>query len=176
MRVAKRRPLLYQIIGKISGHHAARKRRAHSPRVEANFLEGAGNSGEYEQNRVYGVEQSALVVLEILVVAVWQSFESGKECCEIANGAGAGSTRKLQRIGIAFLRHHARTSRKRVAELNEPEFTRAVDDQVFGKSGEMRGGHCYREQQLGNEIPVANGIDAVLRDGAETEAALKEHS
>ena len=42
--------------------------------------------------------------------------------------------RKLQRIGIAFLRHHARTRRKRVAKLNEPEFTRAVDDQVFGKS------------------------------------------
>src|ERR1700704_4521657 len=134
MRVAKRRPLFYQMIGKISRHHAARKRRAHSPRVEANFLESACNSREYEQNRVYGVEEHALVVLEILVVTAWQSLESGKECREIANSASARSTRKLQRIRIAFLRHHARTRRKRVAELNEPEFTRAVDDQVFGKS------------------------------------------
>src|SRR5882757_4511794 len=137
MRVAKRRPLFYQIIGKIGGHHAARKRRTHSPWVEANFLEGAGNSREYQENRVYRVEQRALVVLEILVVAARQSLESGKERREIADSAGARSTRKLQRIGIAFLRHHARTRRKRVAELNEPEFTRAVNDQVFGKPGEM---------------------------------------
>jgi hypothetical protein len=40
----------------------------------------------------------------------------------------------------------------------------------------MRRRHRYREQQLGNEISIANGIDAVLRDGAEAKAALKEYS
>ena len=40
----------------------------------------------------------------------------------------------------------------------------------------MRGRHCHREQQLGHEISVPNGVDAVLRHRAETEAALEEHS
>src|SRR6266513_2261143 len=100
MRVTERRSLFYQIVGEISRHHAARKRRAHSPCVETNFLEGASNRGEHQQNHVDGVEQNALVVLEILVVAAWQSLESGKERREIPNSASARSTRKLQRIGI----------------------------------------------------------------------------
>src|SRR6478735_6779480 len=111
VRVAKRRSLFHQIVGKISSHHAARKRCAHSPWVEANLLECTGNSGEYKQDRVYSVEQNALVVLEILVVSTWQSLERGEQCRKIANGASARSARKLQRIGIAFLGHHARTRR-----------------------------------------------------------------
>ena len=36
--------------------------------------------------------------------------------------------------------------------------------------------HGNGEQQLGHEIPVADGVDTVLRQRSEAEAALKQHA
>ena len=87
MGFAKGNPLLYQIVGEISRHHAARERGAHSPGVEPNLLERPGYSREHEQNRVNRVEQHALVVLQILVIAVGQSFEGRQKRRQITDGA-----------------------------------------------------------------------------------------
>ena len=70
------------------------------------------------------------------------------------------AARELERVGIPLLRHHARARRERVAELHEAELARAVEDQVFGEAREVRADQRAREQHLGDEVAIADGVDA----------------
>ena len=86
------------------------------------------DAGKHEQHRVDRIEQRALVVLQILVVAARQPLERREQRREIAEQAAAGAARELERVGIPLLRHHARAGGERVAELHEAELARAVDE------------------------------------------------
>ena len=57
-----------------------------------------------------------------------------------------------------------------LAELHEPELARPVEDQILGEPREVRADHRRGEQHLGDEVAVADGVDAVRRERVEAEA------
>jgi hypothetical protein len=63
-----------------------------------------------------------------------------------------------------FLRHQAGAGGKGIAELDEPKFGRAQDDQVFAETGKMNPDHGQAVKDIGDKIAVTNRVDAVLRD------------
>ena len=69
VRLAERRAAANEIVGEIGRHHRARQRRPHALRLELALGERAGDGRQHQQQRVDRVEQHALVVLQILVVA-----------------------------------------------------------------------------------------------------------
>src|SRR5688572_945813 len=75
VRLAKRRTLPDEVVGEIRRHHRARERGTHALRPEATLAERAGDRGQHEEQGVGRVEEDALVVLQVLVVARWQPLE-----------------------------------------------------------------------------------------------------
>ena len=161
MCFAKRRAFANEIVGEIGRHHRARERRTHPIRAEPTFGERASDRGQDEEQGVGRVEEHALVVLQILVVARRQSLERREQRREVAEHARRRAARELERIGIPLLRHHARARGVAFAELHEPELARPVDDQVLGQPREMRPDHRRGEQHLGDEVAIAHGVDRV---------------
>ena len=134
-------------------------------RLERQFGERAGDRRQHQQHRVDGVEQRALVVLQILVVAAGQSLERrqqrwrGRRACARRDPRASSSASGFRFCGIML-----DPVRERVAELHEAEFARAEEDQVLGEAREVRADHRDGEQHLGDEVAIADGIDGVRRD------------
>ena len=174
MRLAKRGALAHEIVGEVGRHHGAGQRRTHALRAEAALGQRSGRRGEHEQQRIGGVEQVALVVLQILVVARRQSLERREQRREVAEHARRRASRQLERIGVAFLWHHAGTTRVAFAELHEAELAGPVDDEVLGEARQMGTDHRRGEEDFGDEIAIADGVNRVRRDRVETERALEQ--
>jgi len=71
--------------------------------------------------------------------------------------------------GFFFLPHQAGAGGKGIAELDEPKFGRAQDDQVFAETGKMNSEHGEAVKDIGDKIAVTNRVDAVLRDTLKSE-------
>src|SRR6266496_3954851 len=71
--------------------------------------------------------------------------------------------------GFFFLRHQTGAGSERIAELDEAEFARAPDDQIFAETGEMNANHGQAVEKIGDKIAIAHRIDAVLGDALEAE-------
>ncbi len=108
VRFAKGHTVPYEVIGKVGGHHPARDCRLHTVGAELELGERSGDGGEDQHHRVGRVEQCALVVLQILVVAAREPLESGEKSGQVANDTSSGATSQFERIRVALLRHHAR--------------------------------------------------------------------
>src|SRR5947199_8313363 len=72
------------------------------------------------------------------------------------------SARELGHVGIFLLRHQTRSGGESVAELDEAEFVRAPDDQIFAQPGEMHSNHRETEQEFADKVAIAHRIETVL--------------
>ena len=164
MCVAECHTLSDEIVREIGGHHGAADGGAHRGEIEAQGAERSGDRGQQQRHAVDGVEERPLVVLKILVVAAGKAFDGGDHRHEIAEHAGTGAARELQCVRVPLLRHHRRTGGEGVAIAHETELARSKQDEILGESREMRTEHGEREEQVGNEVAIADGVDAVLGD------------
>jgi hypothetical protein len=79
MRLAERRTLAHEIVGQVGCHHRARHRRAHARAIKAQLGHRTRHGRQHERQRIHGVEQCALVVLQVLAVAARQPLERGHQ-------------------------------------------------------------------------------------------------
>ena len=93
MSLAKAGSLPNEVVRQIGGHEPARKSSTHSLGAKLNLGQAASERRKDEGHRVDGVEQGALVVLQVLVVATRQPLDRGQEGREVAEETSTGSTR-----------------------------------------------------------------------------------
>ena len=79
VRLSESRALAYEVIRKISCHHRRGQRCAHAITAERALRQRPSHGGKNEQQRVDGVEDDALVVLKVRVVALRDSLERRKK-------------------------------------------------------------------------------------------------
>ena len=165
--------LANQIVGEISRHHDAGHRTAHAVGVESERGERPCNCGQEKEQGVNGVEQRPFVLLQVLVVAAWQTFDGREHCDEVAEQTSPGSTGQFERVRIPLLRHHRRAGRKRITVPHKAELTGPKQNEILAEARQVQGEHRQREQRVGDEITVGHRIDAVLRDRVEPELFLQ---
>src|SRR5690606_8406093 len=98
--------------------------------------------------RVEGVEEQRLVLLEVLLVPGRQSLEQAEDGRDVARETSGLATRQLEAIRVPLLRHQTRAGGVRLGQADEGELLRRVEDQVLGQPREVRGDERRDEDEL----------------------------
>src|SRR5207302_2579470 len=80
------------------------------------------------------IEERFLVLLQVAIVAAGQAFQYGEQTDKISDEAPAFTARQLSHVRIFFLRHQTGAGGESIADLDETEFARTPDDQVFAET------------------------------------------
>lgn len=135
-------------------------------------LEGAHDDwgdAEREAQRVHGVEERLFVLLEVFVVREGETLDGGQEGNERSDGAGGLASHEFGGVGVLLLGHERRAGGDLVAEDEEVELLRAVEDEVFAEAGDVGCGDGDRGEGFEDEVSVGDGVEAVCGGGGEVE-------
>ena len=126
----------------------------HGPNHVAIDLEG-------EFDRVDGVEQSFLVLLQVFVIRQGQAFQGCHQGDHFAIDASRLAAYQLRNVGILFLGHHGRTRGKSVVQLDKAEFRAAPEAQFLRQAAHVHHQYRGKRKEIQHIIPVADRIHAV---------------
>ncbi len=126
---------------------------------------GHQRRGQFQRraNRVEGVEQRRLVLLQIAVVGQRQALDQHQQRLQAADHPGRLAANQLQHVRVDLLRHDRRPGAKGLRQLEEVELHGRPEDPLFRPSAEVLGDHRQAEGELQHEVAIARGVEAVGR-------------
>ncbi len=89
----------------------------------------------------------------------------------MADEPAALAARQLQRVGVLLLRHDAAAGAVGVGQADEAELGAAEEDELLGQPAQVDAQQGGGEEELGGEVAVADGVEAVGRHVAKAEAS-----
>ena len=175
VRLAERHALLHEIIREVRGvGEVLCHRSLHDFLAHFHAADNLRVDGEAELDRVDGVKDAFLVLLQILVVGERQALDRGEHGHEMADHAACLSAHELGDIRVLLLRHHRGARAVRIIELHEMELARAPEDGLLAETREMHHEDAGCAEELEDIVAVAHRIEAVVVDMLEMELLLHE--
>jgi hypothetical protein len=154
-----------EVLGEIGrGREAGGRRGLETIRAEGEGADHAGHDLERAAQRVRGVEERLLVLLEVAVVSERQPLEQGEQRHEVAGDAAGLAAHQLGHVGVLLLGHQARAGAVLVADLRPAERRVRPDDQLLGEAREVRHRQRGAEDELSGEVAVGHRVQAVGAD------------
>ena len=145
----------------------------HAGGVEGRRRQQTAQRLEGAVDLVEGVEQRLLVLLEVAVVGEREALQRGQEAGEVADDTAGLAAGELGDVGVLLLRHHRRPRRPGVVEAHEPELVGRPQAHLLADAREVDGEQRDVEERLGDEVAVADGVEAVLEGGVEAEVVRR---
>ena len=139
-------------------------RRAHRQRRHDPFQDP-----EAPAERVGGVKQRLLVLLQVLVVRRRDALQRHHEAGQLTKRSARFASKQLERVGVLLLGHDARAGRVGVGEREKAKLGGRVDDEVLGQLGDVQHDQARPEQELGHKVSVGDGVHRVDGEGLEAE-------
>ena len=159
-------------VAAISSSPAASRRRS---RVEAHAGDHAGRRGQLELERVDGVEDVLLVLLQVLVVGERQRVQHAVHGGEVPDQARGLRAQELGGVGVLLLGHDRGARAPRVGQLAEAELAARPQHELGAEAREVGGAGGGSGQVVEHEVAPGDGVDRVGRHVLEAELA-REHA
>mmetsp|Transcript_16789 Transcript_16789/g.38474 ORF Transcript_16789/g.38474 Transcript_16789/m.38474 type:complete len:226 (+) Transcript_16789:739-1416(+) len=169
MRLPEGDTLANEVLGEVGGEHERVERRAHPLRLRLKRRQHSARDLERGFDRLQGVEEGLLVLLQVLVVRSGQALEHGQQSDVVADHPRALPAEQLGGVWVLLLWHERRASRVRVATADEAELLRAVHDEVLRKAREVHHQERRPRGELDDEVTITDGVDGVGRRLIEAE-------
>ena len=80
---------------------------------------------------------------------------------------------QLGDVGVLLLRHHRRAGGVAVVEAGEAELVARPQHPLLAHAGQVDGDQGQVEERLGHEVPVGDGVEAVVEDAGEAEVGRR---
>ena len=152
----------HEVVRQVGGVHEALLRgRGHALATDLQPVAQLPRHGQACRDRVDGVEQRLLVLLEVAVIGQRQPLHDGQERVQVAVHPPGLAADQLGHVGVLLLRHHGAARAVGVRQLDEPELLARPQDQLVGHAAQVHEEDGGRGQELQHEVPVAHGVDAV---------------
>ena len=136
-------PELDQVVGQVGrGEGAARHRRGHAVAAEVGRGDHPGHRRQEQVDRVDGVEEVGLVLLQVLVVGERQAVEDAEQPGEVRRQARRLRAGQLGGVRVLLLGQHRRARGEGVVELDEAVLVAGPEDDLGarGARGARRAG------------------------------------
>ena len=162
MRLARRRPACYQLVGDVGRDRVSFKRRAlHRRGNEAHGFPRTGKSAQRCDRVLRDRDRLALRHLQIALVGRRQSAERSQRTGIRSHQLGRMRAHQLERIGVALLRHQTRSGRRGITEPHVAIRRNRPGDELLGDArGIHDGAHaCVRE--IERRVAIADRIERV---------------
>ena len=131
--IAEGHALAYEVIGKVGGKHVALAgQRFDAIGVQLHARQHVGEDGQGRQQRVYGVEEPFLILLQVPVVGQRQSFENSEDAHQTAVNPARFTPGDLGKIRVPLLRHDAAAGGELVGQAHKVELATGPDDDLLG--------------------------------------------
>ena len=124
----------------------------HPVGVEAQRGDHPGERGQQHLQRVHGVEDRLLVLLQVPVVGQRQRLERGQQPGEVADQPAGLAPRQLGDVRVLLLRHDRGAGGVGVVQRGEAELLGRPEDHLLGDPGEVHPDHRGDEAELGDEV------------------------
>ena len=168
--LAERHPLADQQVGDVGGgDHLVGGRGGEPLAVEAQAGEQPLGRLEAELDRVDGVEQRLLVLLQVLGVGERERVQDAGERRQRAGDPRRLRAQQLGRVGVLLLRHQARAGGEVVGGLAEAELAARPDHDLRAEPRQVRRADRRRVHVVEREVAVGDGVDRVRRRAREAE-------
>ena len=146
------------------------RRRLHALDVERERRHQARHRGQGQRDLVDRVEQRRLVLLQIAVVAERQALERRQQAREVADHPARLAPRQLGDVGVLLLREHgAEPVAYASSRRGEAELVGRPEDDLLAQPRQVDRHQAQCEQRLGDEVAVADRVEAVLEPAREAE-------
>ena len=93
-----------------------------------------GENLERQLQRVHGIKEPLLVLLEIAIVRHGESLERGQQADEISQQPAGLATGEFGDVRIFLLRHQARAGGVRIAQRDEAKFRADPQNDILAQS------------------------------------------
>ena len=107
--------------------------------AERRAVDDDGGQLQAGLDRVEGVEERLLVLLEVAVVGQGQPLDQDQQRGQVADHAGGPAPDQLQDVGVLLLGHDAAAGADRVGQRQEGELLGAPEDPLLGPAREVLG-------------------------------------
>ena len=159
-------------VAAISSSEAAAAIRSRSKRTPRDH---AGGGGERQLERVDGVEQVLLVLLQVLVVGERQRVHHAVEGGQVADHARRLRAQQLGRVGVLLLRHDRGARAPGVGQLAEAELGARPQHELGAQAREVGRAGRGGVEVVEHEVAAGDRVDRVRRDLGEAEL-LGDHA
>ena len=102
-----------------------------------------------------------LVLLQVAVVGERQALERGQQRREVADQPPGLAAGQLGDVGVLLLRHDRGAGRPGVVERRPAELPRGPQADLLAEAGQVHADHRGDEEELGDEVAVADRVDGV---------------
>ncbi len=170
VRVAERGAPLDQPLGQVGGCRGRGVgRRLHPLRNERGGGDHARQRAERQADLVDSIEERLLVLLQVPVVGEGQPLQRHQQPGEVADDTTGAAARQLGDVRVLLLRQHRRPGGVGVIEPGEAQLVARPQHPLLPHPRQVDGDESQIEQRLGDEVPVGDGVEAVLEDGCKPE-------
>ena len=145
-----------------SGEHRVVGRLLHRLGVEDDRRHQALHGDERQADLVGGVEERLFVLLQVVVVGEREPLQSGQETRQVAHQPPRLAPGQLGDVRVLLLGEHGAPRRPGVVEAEEAELRCGVDDDLLPQPRQVHADEGDVEERLGDEVPVAHGVERVL--------------
>ena len=171
VRLAERDPLAHQQVGHVGGRQELVGRGGgHALAVEADRAQHRRGHAQAQLDRVDGVEERLLVLLEILVVGERQAVEHALDVHQARQYPRRLRAQQLGGVGVLLLRHQARARGEGVGHLAEAELLARPEHDLGAELRQVGGAGGGRRQVVEHEVAVRHRVQRVVRPRARSPA------
>ena len=172
VRLAEGHPVAHQHVGDVGrAEQLLGGGRRHRLALEAHPFDHPARGDQGELQRVGGVEQVLLVLLQVLVVGERQRVQHPLQRRQVPEDAGRLGAQQLGRVGVLLLGHDRGARRPRVGQLAEADLRARPQHELGAEAREVGGAGGGRVQVVEREVAVGHRVDRVGQDVVKAELA-----
>ncbi len=161
--LAERHPLLREVVREVGGREEpVVARRPHPLLVHRHPPEQQVRPDEAILHGARRIEDRLLVLLHVPVVRERKPLHEGEEVHEVPVGAPGLPADELGHVGVLLLRHDAAPGAQGVRKGEEAELRGRPVHHLLGEPRQVHHRHGARVQEVGGEVAIRHGVDAVL--------------